>query len=329
MKSAQRFLRARCHSFSRRSISDLGNNLLDACDGFRQNPLACHPGRLWSLWDLINTFDAKSVCKRVAELGWVEVACSAAGGGVFSLERVVDQYRKGLTRATEAMEGAGFRDSLLVLQRLQKRLGQHPPSFAAIGSDAATARTTIVGELDKRHFLYVAEDRVDFVGTELFGSKVFNNFETARPEVQSAGECLAAECSTACVFHLMRVAEIGLRALAYDREVRVFKNARTMFEIPLELATWDQLIVELEEAERAIQGFPQTLAREAQFAFYHGALMQYRAFKNVFRNSIMHTRDSYDRDEALSVFNKVKEFMGILASRIKENERTPTIWTTP
>jgi hypothetical protein len=102
-----------------------------------------------------------------------------------------------------------------------------------------------------------------------------------------------------------------------------------MFEIPLELATWDQLIVELEEAERAIQGFPQTLAREAQFAFYHGALMQYRAFKNVFRNSIMHTRDSYDRDEALSVFNKVKEFMGILASRIKENERTPTIWTTP
>jgi hypothetical protein len=100
-----------------------------------------------------------------------------------------------------------------------------------------------------------------------------------------------------------------------------------MFEIPLELATWEQLIRELEEAEKVIQGFPQTLAREKQFDFYHGALMQYRAFKNVFRNSIMHTRDSYDRDEAMSAYNKVKEFMKILASRIKEDVRTPTIWS--
>jgi hypothetical protein len=126
----------------------------------------------------------------------------------------------------------------------------------------------------------------------------------------------------------MRVAEIGLRVLAFDRDVHVMKNARTAFEIPLELATWDQMVRELETAESEIQGFPQTLARERQFQFYHGALIQYRSFKNVFRNQIMHARERYDRFQALSAYHSVKNLMQILASEIKEGVRTPKIWTT-
>jgi hypothetical protein len=122
----------------------------------------------------------------------------------------------------------------------------------------------------------------------------------------------------------MRAAEIGLRALAFDRQVKVFKNATTMFEIPLELASWDQLIIELEDAEREIQQFPQTLARESQFAFYHGAMMQFRSFKNVFRNRVMHTRESFDRDAAASAVKQVGGLMRILASKIKEGEHAPS-----
>ena len=44
--------------------------------------------------------------------------------------------------------------------------------------------------------------------------------------------------------------------------------------------------------------------------------MQFRAFKNVFRNQIMHTRDSYSRTEATGVFDRVRHFMQILARRI-------------
>jgi hypothetical protein len=204
------------------------------------------------------------------------------------------------------------------------------PDFrcSVLNVEARHLREQITKAMSENSFLRVSSDRVEYLDkADLFGADVANAFGSAKDEIKAAGHCLATECSTAAVFHLMRVAEIGLRALAYDREVHIFKNAKTMFEIPLELATWEQLIRELEEAEKAIQGFPQTLVREKQFDFYHGALMQYRAFKNVFRNSIMHTRDSYDRDEAMSAYNKVKEFMKILASRIKEDVRTPTIWS--
>jgi hypothetical protein len=221
----------------------------------------------------------------------------------------------------------GHKDGVGRLQSLELHLAGGNVDSSIAAADAVHARAAVEDELGKLKFLYVSEDRVEYCDDgPLFGQKVYERFESARGDIRSAGDCLVSECTTAAVFHLMRVAEIGLRALAYDRDVHVFKNAKTMFEIPLELATWDQLIIQLEDSEKAIQGFPQTMAREKQFAFYHGALMQYRAFKNVFRNNIMHTRDSYDRDEALSVYRKVKEFMQILASRVKENERTPMIW---
>jgi hypothetical protein len=125
----------------------------------------------------------------------------------------------------------------------------------------------------------------------------------------------------------MRAAEIGLRTLGYDRRVKVFKNKKTLLQIPLTLASWDQIIKELEEAEDAIQGFKQTKAREAQFEFYHGAMMQIKRFKNVFRNRVMHTRESYERGAALDAVKQVADFMKILASKIKEGERTPVRWT--
>jgi hypothetical protein len=118
----------------------------------------------------------------------------------------------------------------------------------------------------------------------------------------------------------MRAAEYGLRALAWDRRVKIPKNK------PIELASWEDIIKKLEEAEAAIQDYPRTLAREAQFVFYHGAMMEFKRFKNKFRNRIMHTREDYDTHQAQSAFTHVREFMIILSSRISEAKRAPIIW---
>jgi hypothetical protein len=72
----------------------------------------------------------------------------------------------------------------------------------------------------------------------------------------------------------------------------------------LDLATWDSIIRDLETAESAIQNYPRTLAREAQFDFYHGAMMEFKRFKYKFRNRIIHTRDEYDRGQAYSAFTR-------------------------
>ena len=153
-----------------------------------------------------------------------------------------------------------------------------------------------------------------------FGEQVWEAFPSAREDVTEAGNCVAAGCGTAAVFHLMRTAEVGLRSLAYDRRVTLPRN------VPLELATWEEIIRQLEDAEGAIRNYPKTLAREAQYAFYHHAMMQYRRFKNVFRNRIMHARESFEVDEVLGVYGDVKDFMQTLSNYIAEGKRTPEIW---
>lgn len=225
---------------------------------------------------------------------------------------------------------AGLHDAAIQIELLLRKLklNLEGTEFAAIRTVLLSAYDQILLDVNKHKFVRIEADRSNYVDNDrLFGDDVWTAFPSASDDIKDAGNCLAAECATAAVFHLMRVAEIGLRALAYDRSVTVLQNAKAMFAIPLELATWEPLIKELEGAELEIQKSPKTTARTEQFEFYHGANMQVRAFKNVFRNAVMHTRDSYDRDEAISVCRKVEEFMKILASKIAENVRTPRVWT--
>jgi len=299
-----------------------GNNLFDSCCPIGQDPPADHSGRLWSLLDIMNHFNAGAVAARVsffatAESEFRRYATSgqpAVGTAVAEFANqlslaVTDLYKSGMTGASEE---AG---------RILKNVRRETLHPSALESEARTIGHRILEELGKRKFLRVPNACHGFVDrNDLFGADVATNFKAAVADIREAGNCLAAECGTAAVFHLMRVVEHGLRALANDRRVSIPKKK------PLELATWEDIIRELEREETAIQGFPKTLAREAQYEFVHGAMMQFRAFKNVFRNQIMHTRDSYTRTDAMGVFDHVKQFMQILAARISETERTPRVW---
>jgi hypothetical protein len=177
-------------------------------------------------------------------------------------------------------------------------------------------------DVNKRKFLLVTSGLDGYVDTQKWiGETVYENFPSARYDIKEAGNCIAVECSTAAVFHLMRVAEIGLRSLAFDRNIAIPKD------VPIPLATWDQIIIELEKAECAIQQYPKTVARESQFEFYHGANMEFKRFKNLFRNRVVHVRENYDQVQALGAMWHVQTFMRILAGKLREGERTPEIWS--
>jgi hypothetical protein len=53
--------------------------------------------------------------------------------------------------------------------------------------------------------------------------------------------------------------------------------------------------------------------------FYRGALGEFEAFKDTYRNNVMHVRKDYDEPQALSVMNHVREF--ILAAKIDEHPK--------
>jgi hypothetical protein len=204
---------------------------------------------------------------------------------------------------------------------LHYKLSNDEVDYSTICADLRRAIDALLHDLARRTFIEVRPQLTSFVDNKLlFGEQVSKEFPSAVPDIREAGNCLAVECADAAIFHLMRVAEYGLRALAHDRRIKLDKNK------PIDLATWEDLLKKLEAAESAIQNFPRTAAREAQFDFFHGANMEVKRFKNKFRNRIMHSRESYEMPEAVSAFGHVKAFMEILASRISERARTPLIW---
>jgi hypothetical protein len=299
-----------------------------------QKPLAleAHNGsKLWSPWDIMNVF-------KLREIGFI----------VFLLKDDYDECRSKCQQAhssgsvipempqlfrSRALSHLSRAFTLCVRGKLEKASEQlkninvhcalHPEAidYSSLAADLRNAIDAMLIDLRKREFLEVIPTMENFVNNNsLFGAQVSREFQSAASDIRDAGNCLAADCPTGAVFHLMRVAEYGLRALAHDRRVKLDKKK------PIDLATWEDLLKKLEDAEDAIRNFPKTHAREAQFNFFHGANMEVKRFKGKFRNRVMHSRDSYDRDEAMSAFNHVKAFMEILASRISERTRTPIIW---
>lgn len=293
--------------------------VLPVCLG-SENPL-----RLVSLLDIVNQFNTWQLGTLVSRLQNAEDSLEhlrkELGGG-----RVLGEFaavNAALLREVQAFalqyEYRAASDFInMCARRLEKRSDS---DVSTVETDIRHAKVMLLREVHERRFLFVAGDRSRFVDQRsLMGLTVYRSFPSARRDVTQAGNSLAAECPDAAVFHLMRAAEYGLRALAWDRRVNLPRNAA------LDLATWEDIIRQLEIAETAIQGYPKTLAREKQYEFYHGAMMEFKRFKNLFRNRIMHAREDYDRDQAHSAFTHVHDFMQILAGRISETKRTPLVW---
>jgi hypothetical protein len=182
-------------------------------------------------------------------------------------------------------------------------------------------RETIEGELDTLYFYHYprskAEERLAF---EKNWKKVAERFRSATPEAIAAVDCWAMGHGTACVFHLMRLVEHGLRAIARERRVKLHANR------PLEWAEWQKIIKAIEDKANKIYSHKPGKARDAALEFYRGLLGEIMAFKDVYRNNVMHTRKSYDVDEAKSVMNHVHGFMSRLSEKIGEDQQKQISW---
>ena len=149
--------------------------------------------------------------------------------------------------------------------------------------------------------------------------EIIKAFPKANEDAKAAVDCWALGHNTACVFHLMRVAEHGLRALAKERKVKIQKK-------PLEWANWQDIISRLKAKIDPIGQQPSGPLRDAKLEFYKGALGQFEGFKDAYRNSVMHSRKNYDELQAKSLIVHVYEFMKRLSGRIGENTRGPIRW---
>jgi hypothetical protein len=181
-------------------------------------------------------------------------------------------------------------------------------------------RDAIDSGLLMRRFYHIPPDKVEYYHDPLFNEKpdsfitqISLTFPSAAEEFREAEMCFATGRNTACVFHLMRGIEFGLRTLARRLKVKLPRKRH------IDLEDWGNLINEIEGKIAEIEKTrKRTLQREKDLMFYHGAASQFRHFKNAWRNHVMHTRASYGEDDAAKVMRHVREFMLHISTRLKE-----------
>jgi hypothetical protein len=164
-------------------------------------------------------------------------------------------------------------------------------------------------ELKNNLFLFVPPQHARFYEL-ILPSAVTVAFATASKELVAAGNSLAVGLYTACVFHSMRAAEIGVRSLA--------TNLGVTFSFPIELAEWGKIVGEIEPRIEAIKQQPRSSSRDADLEFYSSAASQFRYFNDGWRVRVSHARATYDETPALRVFNHTIEFFDTLATRLRE-----------
>jgi hypothetical protein len=284
----------------------------------------------------MNHFYACDLATRAANFAMFESAFEQFARGVLpggGLPGTAKNFRRELEQAVANFERVQMRhatESIAAILGHVHQAGTNQQA-AALMVEARNAKDTVLRELKARKFLRVALDRGAFLDKENgFGPDVAFKFEDAKNDIREAGNCLAAECGTAAVFHLMRVAEFGLRALARDRRVEFADK-------PLEQKEWGQILPNLESKIRVMRDldrpkwqWPDTVVREAQISFYSDVTQELRAFNDVWRRHVSHADSHafYDRDQAISVWNHVRAFMEKLSSKVSASSITPEFWTS-
>jgi hypothetical protein len=221
---------------------------------------------------------------------------SAAGSSsiVNALNTIV-KYSKELNLAVSAGIAAKF----------LRDYAKTAPTYGQTREDIRSLKLSLDVELDTRKFFFVPPERSEyysgdefFLVGKFFGKmepfqEVLKVFPSTGDDLVEAGNCLALDRPTACVFHLMRVMEVGLKAIAKALGFTYSSN-------------WGKCLADIEKQGQRAE------------PFFIEAVAYLRSVKNAWRNPTMHIERIYSEQEAEHIFNAVQAFMQHLASRLTE-----------
>lgn len=165
----------------------------------------------------------------------------------------------------------------------------------------------IIADLTAHWFLVIPDAQRSLYeqASPPFGKAVDAAFPEAAFDVACAARCLALDEWTACVFHSMRVVELGLRRVARALSVPMTESS--------DYENWGNLIDQIEKAIRLIEQEPRSADKAERSRFYSEVGTQVRYFKNAWRNHVSHSRAAYGETEARAVFMHVQALMQQLA----------------
>ena len=166
----------------------------------------------------------------------------------------------------------------------------------------------IRAELESRMFLYVPKDNSAFYQKPLDKwDKTIVAYPSATFDVEEASKCLALHRNTACVFHAMRVLELGLKSLASALGLTLDWHERS----------WGKILNKIKE-EIGRRNKSADPAWTPERTFFEDAYSSLHAVKDAWRNTTMHVEKVYDFDRSEHIYRSVRALMEQLTTKLHE-----------
>lgn len=185
------------------------------------------------------------------------------------------------------------------LDRLIDYLGREKIEKHTLLEFLADARRRISDHFESTYCVVMSPNEVALYesGAPLFGPEVEAKFSLMSEDIGEAGKCLVLGRSTAAVFHLMRVMELGVQKLGDELGVSFTADKN-----------WQNI---LDEVNKAIKSLNHKLPRTKALA--EAAAHLYNV-KVAWRNEVMHPKQTYTPEQAGEIFASVRSFTQDLAA---------------
>lgn len=259
------------------------------------------PFRLVSWWDM-EKFGASSFYLLITYIANMRNAAQAEiSSGKTSIvlgDETAADMKESAKEIKDACEALGLSISAKVANAVMWHVSQKPIAVAEYHAQMEHLETDIRYEMEEKLFFYLPASRANFYDQqELFGVAVNATFPTIQFDMVEAGNCYAAGRGTACVFHLMRIMEVGVQGFGAKLGVTLVNEKN-----------WQNILDEINKAIKTLNPKdPGTVEMsEASANLY--------SVKLAWRNEVMHPNDTYTLEEAENLIRQVKIFMGQLAT---------------
>lgn len=276
------------------------------------------PCRLASLWDIVKRFkvaEFSMLLDRIASVEHSTMMLSSSGKGNVIEPRFIEALKNLAIEAKELCGQVGFKDAYGSAGILRSKLEEQTRlNVSHLETEARHLKESLVREAFNRSFVMTKKERAEFVdNAAFFGDEVKKNFPGASADIREVGNCLAMEFPTAAVFHLMRVAEYGLRALAKKLRVRL---THAGLRHPVEFADWEKVITGIKNEISKARALGPGPKRQTKLEIFSDAADHCVYMKDIWRNNVSHARSPYNDTEAIAVLERVREFMMLLATKL-------------
>jgi HEPN domain-containing protein len=223
----------------------------------------------------------------------------------------IKAMKRGLMNMIREFEECGLPHTADQLKRIVMSLeGGYITDYPDVAPFLPEVMNRLEDECKRKFVLSIDGDHSKYYShAQLFDSsddnvpKVSAQFSSANEDIAEAGNCLACGRPTACVMHLNRIVEVGLKALA-----------AALGSAPQN--DWGKYLSKIDEELQTRMKASGSRTTDEQF--YAEAQLTCDSVRRAWRNPTMHVDKTYTEERAEEILIAVRSFMRHLATKLHD-----------